>query len=274
MMGTLKFLSQFQKNTPINELLLILSKVTGKSTTALLIKDELVLTKSELKAFKDNISKLESGMPLAYVLGECGFYDHLFYVNPYVLIPRPETEQIIDLILAKWPDLTQKLSILDIGTGSGIIPITLALKYPSAICYATDISEKALEVAKLNSIRHAVEDRIELIQSDLVPNHFDSAQFSLITANLPYIPYQDCQGLEVIKNEPSIALIGGENGDELIKRFLGQVIDYSIGFDLMLLEIEYRQGNGIFDFCKTLFPDRMITLYKDLGGLDRIIAVQ
>ena len=80
--------------------------------------------------------------------------------------------------------------------------------------------------------------------------------------------------MEVIKNEPSIALIGGENGDELIKRFLGLVVDYSIGFDLMLLEIEYRQGNCIFDFCKTLFPNRIITLYKDLGGLDRIIAVQ
>ena len=273
-MNTLEFLSQFQKKTPINELLLILSKVTKLSSTALLIKDELELSKSELTAFKDYISKLESGVPLAYLLGECGFYDHLFYVNPNVLIPRSETEQIIDLILAKFPNFKEKLSILDIGTGSGIIPITLALKYPSATCCATDISEKALEVARVNSLRHAVSDRIELIQSDLVPEHFTSVKFSLITANLPYIPYQDGQVLEVIKNEPSIALIGGANGDELIKRFLGQVINYSIGFDFMLLEIEYRQGQDIFKFCKTLFPNRIITLNKDLAGLDRIITIQ
>lgn len=102
-MNTLKFLSQFQNNAPINALLLILSKVTGSSTTALLIKDELNLTSGESSEFMDYISKLGSGMPLAYLLGEWGFYDRLFYVNSNVLIPRPDTEQIIDLTLAQFP---------------------------------------------------------------------------------------------------------------------------------------------------------------------------
>ena len=159
-MNTLKFLSQFQNNAPINALLLILSKVTGSSTTALLIKDELNLTSGESSEFMDYISKLGSGMPLAYLLGEWGFYDRLFYVNSNVLIPRPDTEQIIDLTLAQFPNKNEKLIILDMGTGSGIIPITLALKYSSANCFAIDLSDKALAVARKNSIRHAVSDRV------------------------------------------------------------------------------------------------------------------
>lgn len=273
-MNTILFLSKYQDIAPINELLLLLSKVTASNTSNLLLQDNLSLTPSQIDIFDKYINDLSSGIPLPYILGEWGFYGLLFAITPDVLIPRPETEQIIDLCLANFILETENLKILDVGTGSGIIPITLATKYPNSKCIAVDISEKAVVLANQNAVRHKVNNRVNIIYSDLLPDDLQDCHFSIITANLPYIPYKSAVSLDVYSHEPALALVGGEIGDEIIKKFLNQLLELSISFDLLLIEIEYRQGLELLKFSKGLFPSKKVVLHRDLSGLDRIIEIQ
>lgn len=182
------------------------------------------------------LRKRRVGMPLAYILGEKEFYGRKFQVRPEVLIPRPETEALVDLV--RGLELPKQPSFLEIGTGSGCIAITLALEYPQARVLASDISQDALEVAERNDLRH--EGRVELVQSNLLkgfnfldfPEHFD-----VVVANLPYVDEGwEWLDLENLSFEPSRALYAkGNNGLSLYQRFIKE-LDYYGGVDGIWLD--------------------------------------
>lgn len=182
-------------------------------------------------------------VPLAYILGEKEFYGRKFYVGSEVLIPRPETETLIDLI--KTLDLPQKPHFLEIGTGSGCIAITLALEYPQSDVVATDLSRRALDMASRNDQRH--EGRVELVESNLLdelefdkyPEHFD-----VVVANLPYVNKEwDWLDIESLNHEPARALYAnGCNGLSLYRRLLGDIRHYGgsdgLWMDFLVLEAD------------------------------------
>ena len=163
-----------------------------------------------------NLARLESGQPLPYVLGAWEFYGLTFELTPDVLIPRPETELLVEQALEWLADRPAPLLAADVGTGSGCIAISLAVHAPQLRLLASDLSWPALQVARSNLARHRVEGQISLLQCDLLPPL--SLPFDLLVANLPYIPSPVLPGLKLSLSEPPLALDGGLDGLDFIRR--------------------------------------------------------
>lgn len=255
--------------TPANISLVLLVNVLHRAKTWILTHGEYRLTQSENNTLQSKLEQLLQGVPLAYLLGEWEFYGRRFYVNPSVLIPRPETELLIEHAIRSIKDNIQPL-ILDVGCGSGIIAITLAAMVPQARIIASDLSRPALEVTRLNAARHEVQ--ILLLQADLLqPFH---SKFDLICANLPYIPAGTLGQLEVVRWEPRLALDGGATGLEAIKRLLDQARSRLTSGGILLLEIEASLGQNAMNEAKTSFPTAEIQMVQDLAGKDRLVKIQ
>jgi release factor glutamine methyltransferase len=190
-----------------------------------------------------------------------------FNVNPSVLIPRPETEHLVERALAWLADHPACRRAVDVCTGSGCIAVTLAVKVPHLHFWATDISTAALAVARSNAKRHTVTEQITFLQADLlagITTHFD-----LICANPPYIPSADVPAT----GEPRLALDGGADGMDVICRLLEQAKSHLSSPGMLLMEIEARQGKRVLDMAKGIFPQAQITCHPDLAGWDRIIEI-
>lgn len=224
------------------------------------------LTTEQATAFQHLLERRLAGEPLAYITEESEFYGLDFYVNENVLIPRPETELLVEKALS----LAEKgniATIADIGTGAGIIAITLALKLPDVRIYATDISAKALEVAKFNAEKHIVTDRIQFLQGDLlepIPQPCD-----LIIANLPYVREE-----AVPPFEPRIALDGGKDGLTQIRRLCREIKGKLTPLGYLLLEIGQGQCQTVKDFLLSLYPEAETESDKDLAGIERVVCVR
>jgi release factor glutamine methyltransferase len=252
----------------------LLKHVTGHSRTWLLSHPETRLTSVQENDLVSAMRKLQEGMPLPYVLGRWEFFGLDFAVTPDVLIPRPETELLIETALAHVRRQPQAgFHFLDVGTGSGIIPISLATHVPHAWLWATDISPAALSVARANAERNGVAQRIEFTEADLIPDDFSSINFDIITANLPYIPTETLRGLDVFGKEPTLALDGGSDGLDLIGRLLERLANFHVTDCLVLLEIENRQRLAVQDLARAAFPNASIETKKDLAGNDRLVMV-
>ncbi len=209
--------------------------------------------------------------PLAYVTGAREFFGLDFHVDRRVLVPRQETETLVEEVLARvreqFPD--GECSIVDVGTGSGVIAISLAQSLPGARVYATDISPEALQVAALNARRHHVDDRVTLLQGDLlspVPSPVD-----VVVANLPYVPASEWESLqpEIRLFEPRGALVPGETGLELAERLLGQVAELDHAPAMVLMEVGEGQAEAMAPLSEGLLPGWSVSRYRDLGGLER-----
>lgn len=258
----------------------LLAHVTGRSRSWLLAHPEVRLTPEQEQALQTAIRQREAGVPLPYILGHWEFFGLDFDVSPDVLIPRPETELLIETALA-WarthPPLGPCCRFLDIGTGSGIIPITLAVHLPSAEILATDISPAALSVARQNAQKHGAAGRIRFIEADLLDNlnfeHSNTRTFDILTANLPYIPTATLKTLEIFGREPTLALDGGPDGLQLIRRLLAEITAGKVSTRLILLEIENRQGQAIQALARQHFPAADIEIKKDLAGQDRLAVI-
>lgn len=274
--------------TPGLDARVLLSRILGKTKTWLLAHPEAQPTPQQAAALEQATRRIENGEPLPYVLGNWEFYGLDFYVSPDALIPRPETELLIDLALAfarTQPTLEPAFRLIDIGTGSGVIPITLATRLPNAQIHATDISPAALAIARKNAKKHGLEGRIKFCEADLFdprcairdtrkPNTEDRiSPFHLITSNPPYIPTTTLRELPIYGREPTLALDGGPDGLTVIRRLLGQSKRYLAPGGTLLLEIEYRQGAQATALARENFPDASIQIHKDLAGLDRVLAV-
>jgi len=211
--------------------------------------------------FLDNIKKAQEFCPIEYLLKKCSFYSRDFYVDERVLIPRPETELLIDEVIRFCKDLKEP-TIAEIGTGSGIISILLAQLLPKAKIIATDISKDALEVAKINAKKHGVQERIEFVNCNLLDKVEE--KIDILVSNPPYIK----RGEVLEKNlsyEPNLALFAGVLGDEILK----DIIDISIKKKVRYLacEMGYDQKDKIINYLKK--HNMKVKFYKDLAGLDR-----
>jgi release factor glutamine methyltransferase len=208
-----------------------------------------------------------------YLTGARGFYHLNFYVTPDVLIPRPETEHLIEAALV-WGRDRAGLRIADVGTGSGAIAITLARHLPGSRVWAVDVSAAALDVARNNASRHGVADRIAFVLGDLLEPAITAGQrFDLIAANLPYIPSAELDTLEVVKHEPRLALDGGADGLDVIRRLLDQASRVLADEGLILLECAAGQGERVAALSRAAFPDAAVDVIPDLAGHDRVVRI-
>ena len=228
------------------------------------------LSPQQEKAFWRLVERRLNGEPTAYITGHREFYGLDFYVDPHVLIPRPESELLVEIALglAKNHPLS---TIADIGTGCGAIAISLALNLPQAKIYATDISAAALKVALVNCQKHGVADRVRLLQGNMVepvPEPVD-----LIVANLPYVRKSELAPMSPAKFEPLLALDGGSDGTERIRQLCRQADSKLRPGGSLLLEIGQGQKRAITTLLHTLFPKGEIEVMPDLSGIDRVVSL-
>jgi release factor glutamine methyltransferase len=251
----------------------LLAHVTHHNRAWLLAYPEAPLDPAQAEAFSALLDRLARGEPLAYLTGSREFYGLRFSVTPAVLVPRPETEDLVHHVLAWAADHPRPtLHIADVGTGSGAIAVTLAVKVPHSRVTALDISAAALKVARRNAQTHAVHDRITLLQTDLLSAL--RGPFDVIAANLPYISAAELPALDVYRWEPQLALDGGQDGLDLIRRLLEQAPTRLAPGGLLILEIGHDQGQAVTTLCRRAFPSASIRVHPDLSGIDRLVSVQ
>ena len=261
---------------------LALSHVLDRPRTWILAHPETPLTAPQLASVEEAVSRLEAGEPLPYVLGHWEFFGLDLDITPDVLIPRPETELLVEKAIA-WLQASPErspstsLRIADVGTGSAAIAIALAMRFPDVTILATDISPAALEVAKHNAEKFHAQDQIEFVECDLLPHSSFSlhrSSFDLICANLPYIPTKTLKGLSIFGREPTLALDGGEDGLNLVRRLLNIAPEWLAPHGQILLEIEATQGIQALSLACDQFEDAEIHLHQDLTGRDRLLQIQ
>ena len=249
---------------------MLLAHTLGCVRSWVMAHPEAALSEPQVQELSAFLRRLEEGEPLPYVLGVQEFYGLTFRVTPAVLIPRPETELLVEKALAAM-QTRNCASVLDVGTGSGCIVVSLA-KYRPAVQYtACDISPAALRVAQGNARRHGVEPSITFVQSDLFPPA--AARYDLICANLPYIPAEELGRLRVSRWEPHLALDGGPAGLDCIARLLQQAPERIAAGGLILLEIEASQGQAVMALAQVAFPLAKLDLFADLAGKDRLVQI-
>ena len=255
---------------------ILLSDLLGFSRVDLYCNFDRPLDPGELAGYRERVKRRASREPAAYIIGTKEFYSLEFKVTPAVLIPRPETEHMVDeavsLAKTRWPD--EELLLADIGAGSGAVAAALASELPAARVLAVDISDEALEVARENIDRLELADRVSLSHGDLLEPVDPDSNRHMITANLPYIPRHGFDDMmpEVRKYEPHLALDGGEDGLDLIRRIIADAPERLRPDGLLLLEIWPTQGDEI----KRLAVDagfKSARILTDLSGKARIAVL-
>jgi release factor glutamine methyltransferase len=228
------------------------------------------LNPGQEKLFRDWLERRRRGEPAAYIIGCREFFGLDLYVDSHVLIPRPETELLVEEALAFARNHNLK-TLADIGAGSGAIAVSLAVNLPGVKIYATDISSEALEAAAINCRKHNVAGRVVLLQGDLLdplPTPVD-----LLVANLPYVRKADFERIPSARFEPSLALDGGESGLDQLFRLCRQVKGRLNPGGCVLLEIGQGQGKAVSDLLRSLFPEASIEVKPDLAGIERMIRL-
>lgn len=222
--------------------------------------------------YNNCLKKLEQGKPIQYIIGNVDFYGNIIKVNNHVLIPRFETELLVDLTIKKinkyFPN--QNIDILDLGTGSGCIAISLKKEINSNID-ALDISKEALELAKQNAIDNHVD--INFINKDMTT--FKDKKYDIIISNPPYIPVnsKDVEDI-VLNNEPSLALFSEDNGLYHYKKIIKEASNYLKNKKYLVFEIGHDQLERLTIYTKSIYPNAIIKGYKDLEGKDRILVIK
>lgn len=255
---------------------LILMKAANLKRIELFTKNELILDEIQWKRYTQMLSKRENGMPTQYITEECEFMGLSFLVNESVLVPRPETELLVEKVI-EYSKKERLETVLDMGTGSGCIPISLAYYLKELLCYGVDISKAALVTAKKNALSHQLENRVHFFESDLfqnIPNQLFAA-IDVLVSNPPYIATKEIEGLmrEVRDFEPRNALDGGEDGLMFYRILVKQGKRLLKNNGCVFFEIGFDQGEPV---CDLLLQEGFeeIALYKDLAGLDRLVCAR
>jgi release factor glutamine methyltransferase len=252
---------------PAGEARLLLARVLDKTAAWLIAHDEALLDEDRLLAFASLVARRAGGEPVAYLVGHREFYGREFAVSPAVLIPRPETEMLVDLALAQEFDAGHKARILDLGTGSGCIAITLALEMPAAEVSAVDVSPAALEVARGNAGRLGA--RLRLLQS----HWFDGLageEFDLIVGNPPYVAERDPHlDVEDLRHEPRHALASGADGLDAIRQIIAATPRHLRPGGRLWLEHGYDQADAVRGLLAAAGLDD-IQQHRDLAGIVRV----
>jgi release factor glutamine methyltransferase len=215
------------------------------------------------------VARREAREPMAYILGRQEFWGRPFIVRPDVLIPRPETELIIETALGLFPDRGRPLRIADVGTGSGCLAVTLAAEFPAATVAATDISSAAIDVARKNAQLLGVVDRVAFAQSDVLAGV--QGPFDLVVSNPPYIPDLDRLTLqpEVVEHEPGDALFGGPDGLAVARRIVSAAAAALAPSGWLLVEFGLGQAEGMAGLISAAPGLTMVALKRDLQGIPR-----
>ncbi|WP_233709916.1 MULTISPECIES: peptide chain release factor N(5)-glutamine methyltransferase [unclassified Helicobacter] len=245
---------------------LLLAFVLGVSREKIHIWGDKEILPLVFQYYQECILKRKSGVPLAYITNTISFYSKNFFVDERVLIPRPETEILIDQV-SVWIERTQPKKIVEVGVGSGIISIILALKFPFLEIVATDISQDALEVARINIEKFDIKNRICLIQTDLLEGV--SEKFDLLISNPPYIAKVYPLETSVMK-EPHCALFGGDRGTEILERLILECHKREIA--IIACEMGYDQKKVLEKYLNNL--GYATYFFKDYADLDRGFVAQ
>ncbi len=251
---------------------MLLAHVLGQPRAWVIAHPESSISTNQGQTLDALLEKRRQGEPLPYLLGHWEFFGLDFLVNPAVLIPRPETELLVEEARRWIQHRKNPVQGIDVGTGSGCIAVSLAKCTPGLRLLATDSSRPALDTCRLNGVRHGVQDRVALAQADLLePFH---GPFDLVCANLPYIPTRKLAELSVTRHEPSLALDGGVDGLRLVERLLVQAATRMAAESLLLLEIESGTGQQALEIARAIFPRGAVQVLQDLAGLPRLLRIE
>ncbi|HEX9896510.1 MAG TPA: peptide chain release factor N(5)-glutamine methyltransferase [Dehalococcoidales bacterium] len=249
---------------------LLLRHTLNIDRTRFFTESDKALTSEQEADFWNKIERRVKGMPSAYITGVREFYGLEFYVDGSVLIPRPETELLVEKTIEIARNYYSPV-IADIGTGCGNIAISLAVNLPHASIFTTDISQKALDTARRNCERHNVERRVRLCAGDLLEPILQPVD--IIVANLPYVRTADLPAVNTNGYEPRLALDGGEDGLDVIRRLCTQVDRKLKPNGSLLLEIGMGQREEVVNLLHALFSLAPISVIPDLTGIDRVVCM-
>ena len=241
---------------------LLLCNVLNKSREYLIANQEIKLTTGETQLYKEHISRRTDREPLCYITNDIEFYGRNFFVDKRVLAPRVETETIVENVIKYAPSNSR---LIDIGTGSGAIAISIAISRPDLEITATEISAGALEVAKINAKRLRVDNKIKFIHSDLFSDV--SGKYETVVTNLPYVSYDNVDKMKPeVKNEPSIALYGGSgDGLDLYRKFYEQLPNYLSSKARVYHESDPWQHNALIELAQSVGLKPILEDYFILG---------
>jgi release factor glutamine methyltransferase len=257
---------------------LLLAHVVGCKRIDLYARYSQLATPEQRAAFREMVIAAAEHRPIAYLIGRREFYSLNFIVTRDVLIPRPETELLVELALTWCKEHPRdRYTLLDIGTGSGCIAVTVAKRQPTAQAVATDISSAALAVAGQNADRHGVKDRIRFVEADLLnlpSGAVPPGGFDIIVSNPPYIAERDRGALpqNVRDYEPAQALFAGQDGLDTYRRLCPEVGRFLHPGGTLILEIGFGQADAVQNLFASAAPSlQLIGRFKDLSGIDRAI---
>lgn len=260
---------------PTHEASLLLQFAMRLDQSPLLLNPDTILTSQTAKRFKKFIQLRSTHLPFAYITGEVNFFNQKIFVNRHTLIPRPETEILVELIINYLKNINlSSLSIVDIGTGSGAISIALTKTLPNIKITATDKSALALRQAAKNVTYHKLNQQINLLQADLL-QPFPDQSLDLIIANLPYVPEKEIDSIDkTVKDyEPYDALFSGPDGLDCIKKLLRQAKDKLKPTGAIFLEIWPSQTEAIKNLAEQLFTNCQVIFHPDLIGTIRFMQI-
>lgn len=268
------FLLEHNREAKIAEILLLHHLHFTKTELLMSLRQE-VPAKIEAAFQKDLLKHVTTGVPVQHLTGNEQFYGRNFIVDEHVLVPRPETEELVVAVLNHTKSMKRPLKVLDVGTGSGVIALTLKLEDPSLSLVAADISTQALTVAQRNAGQLAVE--LDFVQSDFLRHWLDGEQsFDVIVANPPYIPWDEKEELDdTVKNfDPSLALFADADGLYAYQQIIKQAEKVLSTCGLLAFEIGYQQGEQVRQLVKQSFPNSTVEVLKDINRKDRIVIAK
>jgi len=261
---------------PQNEAKILLAFVLEKHyqlpRSALLSHDEMELSPAALEQWKGIEARRLAGEPIAYLVGKRGFHDIELYVGPGVLIPRPETEILVEIALREIQTLNRPANILDLGTGSGAIALAIAHSAPQTIVNATDQSLEALAIAKMNAQQLGLSDRVQFAQGSWYEALKEVIQFDVILSNPPYIALGDSHlSAGDLRFEPASALSDGGGGLSCLEAIISQVDPYLKPGGLVAVEHGFDQSDAVVDLMKAAQLQE-IQVHRDLAGYFRVVS--
>jgi release factor glutamine methyltransferase len=247
----------------------LLAHVLSRKRMELYLDFERQLRESELAPLRELVKRRGTGEPLQHLLGTVEFCGRSFRCDKRALVPRPETEQLIELLITHFKSEIADSRMIDVGTGSGVIALTLAAEFPKAEIVGADISEDALMLARENAERLGLADRVHFLQSNLLESV--QTHFNLIVANLPYVSTEDRHNLSrEVLHDPEVALFAGARGDELVRQLIGQASSWLRPGGMLAMEIGIGQSEPLVAaLAEKNYRD--ISTEKDYSGVIRFL---
>jgi release factor glutamine methyltransferase len=259
-------------DAPALEAQMLASYVLSRPRSWLLAHSETAIEIGKLEILNAHLHQLAEGYPFAYITGEQEFFGRKFAVKPGILVPRPETEILVEFALKWLAEHPEGRTAVDVGCGSGCISISLAADCRDLSVVAVDIDPEAVWLTKHNALSHHAAETVLCLVGDLLSPI--NTKFDLVCANLPYIPTGKLEKLAVTRFEPVLALDGGKDGLQLIERLIKQLKTLLATGGIILLEIESSQGESAPQIASKYFPRSEIHIVKDLAGLSRLMVIQ